>query len=107
METPTQQPIELHCRAILHLSPEQFTIREDGKELLISILQPSEDSPDMAELTVLREELGMPRCSADIFYKANTIYFKPHYQLTVNALHSKMRQILTISFDYKFQTILT
>jgi hypothetical protein len=83
METPTQQPIELHCRAILHLSP------------------------DMAELTALREELGMPRCSADIFYKANTIYFKPHYQLTVNALHSKMRQILTISFDYKFQTILT
>ena len=27
MDHTTQQPIELHCRAVLHLSPEQFTIR--------------------------------------------------------------------------------
>ena len=28
MDTPNQQPIELHCRAILHLYPDQFTIRD-------------------------------------------------------------------------------
>ena len=27
MSDTTQQPIELHCRAVLHLSPEHFTIR--------------------------------------------------------------------------------
>ena len=27
MDNTTQQPIELHYRAVLHLSPEHFTIR--------------------------------------------------------------------------------
>ena len=27
MSDQSQQPIELHCRAVLHLSPEHFTIR--------------------------------------------------------------------------------
>lgn len=56
MSDQSQQPIELHCRAVLHLSPEHFTIRGGGKELFINTLQSSEEDADMAELTRLREE---------------------------------------------------
>lgn len=46
---------------------------------MASFVQWVNDLPDMDGI---REELGIPRCSADILYKANSIFFKPPHRWT-------------------------
>ena len=36
MDHTTPQPIELHCRAVLHLSPEHFTIRDRNEFFFVN-----------------------------------------------------------------------
>ena len=31
MDTPSQQPLELHCQAVVHLAPGTFEIRGFGR----------------------------------------------------------------------------